>query len=418
MHFTRKKHDLTGDLKSTVQINGHPAQLQESSLRILGVWVDPKLTWRKHIAHAARKGTTSFEALSRIAASTWGPSMRRSRLIYSAVVRPALLYGAQIWGASDNGQPIIDNRIQPLRIIQNRCLRRITGGYKRTPIAALERETGIPPLDLYIDATAMQRAITIKNHRVENDVHRALDDIWTSAVAPRPRRARPPRAAGGRERLLKRALEREAEMREFIAHHAETAEQTPRGRRTARGRGRQRPYQQRPHQQGGHRHRYKATTLITLWADLQWRKRWERTAQNRRASTWNTPWTAQTVPLYEGLTKAEATALFLLRTEVLGLKAWLASIQVPGILPRCPCGWPAQTVRHIMLQCPQYDRVPLIAATQTESLSVMLSERDRVGHAARWFLRQGILEQFRTAQEIAQENLGGFAPLPELSNWS
>ena len=40
-----------------------------------------------------------------------------------------------------------------------------------------------------------------------------------------------------------------------------------------------------------------------------------------------------TLPLYEGLTKAESTAAFLLRTEVLGLNAWLASIYVPNTTP-------------------------------------------------------------------------------------
>jgi hypothetical protein len=58
--------------------------------------------------------------------------------------------------------------------------------------------------------------------------------------------------------------------------------------------------------------------------------------------------------LYDGLLKHEATALFLLRTEVLGLNAWLASVGVPGIDKRCSCGWPAQTVRHILLFCPNH----------------------------------------------------------------
>jgi hypothetical protein len=47
--------------------------------------------------------------------------------------------------------------MQPLKVVQNKCLRKITGGYKRTPSAALEREAGISPLDLYTEATAFQR---------------------------------------------------------------------------------------------------------------------------------------------------------------------------------------------------------------------------------------------------------------------
>jgi hypothetical protein len=44
-------------------------------------------------------------------------------------------------------------------------------------------------------------------------------------------------------------------------------------------------------------------------------------------------------PLYDSFTKAEATALFPVRTEVIGLRSWLASVGVPGILPQCNCQW-------------------------------------------------------------------------------
>ena len=69
-----------------------------------------------------------------------------------------MLYGATIWGIQQNGQLQPKSRIKPLEKIQNQCLRRITGAYKRTPRAALEREAAIPPLDLYIDTAALKRA--------------------------------------------------------------------------------------------------------------------------------------------------------------------------------------------------------------------------------------------------------------------
>jgi hypothetical protein len=102
-----------------------------------------------------------------------------------------------------------------------------------------------------------------------------------------------------------------------------------------------------------------------------------------RAATWRTPWSTPTIPMYEGLTKAEATALFLLRTEVIGLNAWLASVQVPGILPRCACGWRAHTVRHVLLHCPQYDRSGLLREAGTEDLYAILSQPNSARLAAR-----------------------------------
>ena len=45
---------------------------------------------------AARKGAAQFEAMSRLVGSTWGPSFRKTRLLYIAVVRPIVTYRYKI----------------------------------------------------------------------------------------------------------------------------------------------------------------------------------------------------------------------------------------------------------------------------------------------------------------------------------
>ena len=179
---------------------------------MLGVWVDPKMNWKEHTKYAAQKGLAAYEAFSRITTSTWGPSMRRSRLIYTAVVRPTMLYGAQVWALRENGEPAASSLLQPLKAVQNKCLKRITGGYKRTPIAALEREAQVPPLDLYADTIALQRAAATKDHPVNRNISEAADGIWDRAAnnhrppnITRPRRRRQcdtrPRPPMGTEKL-------------------------------------------------------------------------------------------------------------------------------------------------------------------------------------------------------------------------
>ena len=95
-----------------------------------------------------------------------------------------MLYGAQIWGVGQNGKLIAKRSLAPLDKLQNQCLRRITGAYKRTPRAAMEREAAVPPLDVYIDTTAIQRATTVQGHPVEKDIHQVLKRIRGA----RPRR--------------------------------------------------------------------------------------------------------------------------------------------------------------------------------------------------------------------------------------
>jgi len=78
-----------------VRINAHEIYL-EAKLKVLGVLVDPKLSWKAHIQQAASKGRTAFEAMARITASTWGLLMRRSRLLYSVIACLVMLYRVQI----------------------------------------------------------------------------------------------------------------------------------------------------------------------------------------------------------------------------------------------------------------------------------------------------------------------------------
>ena len=61
-----------------------------------------------------------------------------------------------------------------LDLLQNNCLRRIIGGYKRYPRAALERETVIAPLNLYVKVTALQRAAKVANNPVKDNMKEQL----------------------------------------------------------------------------------------------------------------------------------------------------------------------------------------------------------------------------------------------------
>jgi hypothetical protein len=397
MHFTRRRRHDSADLASTVRIAGHEAILQKTSLRVLGVWVDPKLQWKEHIRKAVSKGAIAFEAMSRITASTWGPSMRRSRLLYTAVVRPTVLYGAQVWGVRTDGGPQTPHALKPIQKIQNQCLRKIVGAYKRTPTAALERETAIPPIPLYVDTIALQRATETAANPVEAAKAEALDNVWKSLAGRRRNAHRPPAPL---EALRSRAKERETEMLAYIDHQRDGAQRDPNSRARRQPQRRRRP-----------------ATLIAKWADLEWRRQWRQKSTNRTETTWKTPWTIPTISLYEGLSKAEATALFLLRTEVLGLNAWLHSIGVPEVHRRCDCGWLAQTVHHILFFCPRLERTELAAQCPSETLEEVLSRKRSAQAAARWLVASGVLAQFRVARAIDREDVRGYQPFQRLENW-
>src|SRR5258708_6309474 len=148
IHFTRRKGF---NLQAGIQIGGVEKAPTEE-VRILGIWVDPKLRWSAHWTKVQKKSNTQIGALVRMTASTWGASFLRARQVYSAVVRPAMAYGAAVWHtpAGPNGK--VKGVAAKLERIQNKCLRVVAGAYRATPIRSLEIETFTPPIDLHLDS--------------------------------------------------------------------------------------------------------------------------------------------------------------------------------------------------------------------------------------------------------------------------
>lgn len=396
IHFTKKRQS-TPDLQSTIQIQGHDAELV-TSLRVLGVWLDPTLSWKDHVIRAAQKGVKAFDSLARVTSSVWGPSVRKSRLLYTAVARPIMTYGAQIWTVGEEGSPISAARTTALKVVQNRCIRKVMGAYKRTPTAALERESAIPPIDLFLQSQATQRAATTADHEVTKEIEGALQEVWQAATRPplrtRGRRSRP---HGPKPASAMSILREEADAIVAISQERQREERAQRpGRREC-----QRTMQFRS------KH-----TNIDAHFTKQWEKRWRTTADAipRQAVTWKSEWPQQPLSLYEGLQKHEATALFLLRTEVLGLNNWLARIGVPDILPGCPCGAARQTLTHILAFCPDLGeaRTRLFDRAGTTALDTILTDPKKVMYAARWLLETGTLGQFSVALEVEKEETEGW----------
>ena len=88
---------------------------------------------------------TQMHALSRIAASTWVATMEKARLVYLAVIRSAISYGAALWHRSvEKPQKKQRGLAAKLQKHQNSGLRLVLGAFKATPIRQLETEAYVP----------------------------------------------------------------------------------------------------------------------------------------------------------------------------------------------------------------------------------------------------------------------------------
>ena len=162
---------------------------------------------------------------------------------------------------------------------------------------------------------------------------------------------------------------------------------------------------------------------IDAFFTAEWEKRWRNYAAstNSRATTWKGEWARPPLSLYEGLRKHEATALFLLRTEVMGLRAWLAKIGVPDANPACHCGAAKQTLDHILAFCPDLreQRMELVRrAGSTDLRGSLLEDKTKVRDAARWLLQTRTLSQFSVAMEVEEEEMESWMAFQTLQDVS
>src|SRR5437764_5890045 len=96
-----------------------------------------------------------------------------------------MMYGASTWGIRHNGELQMKSLLKRIQQVQNQCLRKIAGAYKRTPIAALERECAISPALLYIEKMALQRAAKTARDPAKREIANALNDIWSRQAGHR-----------------------------------------------------------------------------------------------------------------------------------------------------------------------------------------------------------------------------------------
>jgi len=351
IHFTRtrtrkrERHNR----KARTRIPGFEGAPAES-LRFLGVQVDSKLNWKANLKAAKAKGEHITQALRSLTQSTWGAGLLRTRQIYTTIIRPALTYGCQIWA------PQAGNGINSIAKVQHANLRQIVGAYRTTPTIALHKEAGIPPLKEYTDAMAAEYSTKSNMTEATKEIRRRCQKIQARL---RYRTAQCTPYTLQRDRIL--AQQEDAQ-------------------------------------------RDKSTKFP------RWEKTWETTAREKRAQSSKHPptWWAQgrndkaRHRLHKGLSRPESTISTLLRTEHIGLKAYLYRRKVPGITSgACECGELQQTGKHILLFCPRTakGRQEMFQKIGSTAYRDILTSTRGMKIAARYILQTGILEQFRLIQE-------------------
>jgi hypothetical protein len=92
LHFTRAQKALTQNIRL-----GNASVKPVESARFLGVWLDRKLRWTRHLKQFKMKLVTQQFALTKLTGSTWGVNLCRAKELYIKIICNAIAYEASAW---------------------------------------------------------------------------------------------------------------------------------------------------------------------------------------------------------------------------------------------------------------------------------------------------------------------------------
>ena len=119
--------------------------------KILGLTLDPKLTYSNHIQNTTKRAKQTINILKALTSTHWGKAKETLKTTYKTITRPIMEYANTVWS------PITSNtNINKLQTTQNQALRTITGCTSDTNTQHLHEETRILPLQNHLRLHASQ----------------------------------------------------------------------------------------------------------------------------------------------------------------------------------------------------------------------------------------------------------------------
>ena len=147
---------------------------ETDQVKFLGMVFDSKLTWKYHIDHLVNKCRKRINILKALTDSKWGANKQSILLLYKAIIRSCLDYGAEVY---DSCCQSLKDR---LNAIQAQCLRIATGALRTTPHSALLVECGEMPLQLR--RTVQQAKAGVKYiYSEDNPTTESFQESWYSS---------------------------------------------------------------------------------------------------------------------------------------------------------------------------------------------------------------------------------------------
>jgi hypothetical protein len=138
------------------------------SMRKLKVQLDIKFKWDSHVKKIDEKMTTQIFAFTRFIASTWEVYSKKTRHVYTTIVRSIITYEFSTWNASHERSNSFMKFIKNLIDLQKQNLRIVCDAFKTTFHQFLYVEIQISFIDLHL--TMLQTKTWMKLHEKKHNV--------------------------------------------------------------------------------------------------------------------------------------------------------------------------------------------------------------------------------------------------------
>ena len=140
--------------------------------KFLGVHIDEKLTWKTHIDSLVSRCEKVINVMRSLSGSSWGAERRSLLMIYKAMIRSRLDYGAVCFGSAAK------TLLKKLDVVQAKALRVCCGALRTTSVPALLVEAGEMPLEVRRTKLAMQYVTKLRGLQGQIPAKGVLEKVW------------------------------------------------------------------------------------------------------------------------------------------------------------------------------------------------------------------------------------------------
>jgi ribonuclease HI len=145
--------------------------------KYLGIILDQNLNWAPQLAYVRGKGTTWTSQIKRLTSPSWGLTPKGAKKLFTSVVLPRILYGADVWctpihGKNKNGgRKGSVNVAKKLTTIQRAGAIAVTGGLRTTPTDTLNVHALLLPMELRIEKACFNAITRITSLPTAHPLH-------------------------------------------------------------------------------------------------------------------------------------------------------------------------------------------------------------------------------------------------------